>query len=530
MLLNVDPGKATNRTVFTLVGTPEQVIEAAYRAIKTASVLIDMTKHTGEHPRMGATDVCPLIPVSGITVEETLKYAERLAKRVGEELSIPVYLYEYSARNASRKNLATIREGEYEGFSKKIQLSEWKPDYGPSDLNVKSGATVIGVRDFLVAYNINLNTKSTRIANAIAFDVREQGRIKRIGHPVTGEVVVDEAGQPIRIPGTLKSVKAIGWYIEEYDTAQISMNLTDIHQTSLHEAFEEVVKKADERGIRVTGSEIVGMVPKSVLVDAGKYFLKKQKRSLGISEKEIIALAIRSLGLNEIQTFKPEERIIEYMTEDTGLNKLRSLDLDAFADLTASENPAPGGGSIAAYVGTLGAALGAMVANLSANKRGWEDKLDYFSASAESLYIIKDRLIRLVDEDTQAFDQVMVAFALPKNTDAEKTSRKDAIELANIHATDIPLETMKTAFSAFPLLKEMVVEGNQNSVTDAGVGALCALTAIEAAYYNVLINISGLTGEQIKSKYKSEADKILEEAKVFSSDIKTLVLKVILKS
>jgi glutamate formiminotransferase/formiminotetrahydrofolate cyclodeaminase len=496
----------------TFVGTPDEVVEAAFKAIKKASELINMAEHKGEHPRMGATDVCPFIPLANISVEETVEYAKKLAKRVGEELSIPVYLYEYAASREERKNLATIREGEYEGFAKKIQHPDWKPDFGPATFNVRSGATVIGARDFLIAYNVNLNTTSTRIANAIAFDVREQGRVKRKGHPVLGEIEMDELGNPIRIPGTLKSVKAIGWYIEEYGIAQISMNLTNMHVTSVHKAFDEVLAKAQSRGVRVTGSEIVGMVPKSVLIDAGLYFLEKQGRSLGVSEEELIQIAILSLGLNDITDFKPKERIIEYMLEENSHNPLNQLTIRQFANLTAAETPAPGGGSISAYVGALGASLGTMVANLSANKRGWEDKVEFFSGHAFKGQQIKDELLLLVDEDTRAFNQVMAAFAMDKNTDEEKANRKKAIEEANIYAARVPLKVMETAFRAFELVAPMVELGNPNSITDGGVGGLCIRTAIQGAYLNIKTNVSGISNADVKKELLDKAESIMQQA------------------
>ncbi len=513
-LLNVDPGKATNRTVVTFVGDPDSVIEAAFLAIKKAGELIDMCGHSGEHPRMGATDVCPLIPLANITMEETVEYAKKLAKRVGEELKIPVYLYESAASSPERSNLSVIREGEYEGLEKKLQDPKWKPDFGPTEFNKRCGATVIGARDFLIAYNINLNTTSTRIANAIAFDVREQGRVKRIGNPYTGEIETDAEGNPIRIHGTLKAVKAIGWYIEEYGIAQISMNLTNIKITSVHKAFDEVLEKAHARGVRVTGSEIVGMVPKSVLIDAGIYFLKKQKRSLGVSEAEIINIAIKSLGLNDIAPFKPEERVIEFMLDTENAQPLNKLNIKEFANLTASESPAPGGGSIAAYVGALGASLGTMVANLSANRRGWEDKLDFYSDFAYQGQQIKEELLFLVDEDTSAFNKVMAAFGLPKNTDEEKQKRKDAIEAANIYAAEVPLKVMQTAAKSWDLLREMADKGNPNSITDAAVGALCVRTAIEGAHLNIITNANGINTSDKKESLLREAEQIMNEARV----------------
>lgn len=487
-LLDVDPGKATNRTVVTFVGPPDAVIEAAFQSIKKAAELIDMSQHKGEHPRMGATDVCPLVPISGISVEETIKYAEKLGQRVGEELGIPVYLYEYAAKKEDRKNLATIRAGEYEGFAKKIKQDNWKPDYGPSELNAKAGVTAIGVRDFLIAYNVNLNTSSVRRANAIAFDVRDKGRIKREGNPLTGKILRDKDGNALREAGLLKSVKAIGWYIEEYGIAQISMNLTDINVTSLHKAFETVRECANKRGLRVTGSELVGLVPKNVLLDAGKYFLKKQQRSLGIAEAEIIKIAVKSLGLDELSPFDPSKKVIEYMLYDDSKNLLVNKTLVEFADETASESPAPGGGSISAYVGSLGVALGGMVANLSSHKRGWDDKWEYYSNYAEEAQNIKSKLLQLVDEDTNAFNKILAAIRMPKATDDEKKSRKKAIADATKYAIDIPLLVMETAFSSYNVLEEMAETGLSASISDAGVGALCTHAAIEGAYLNVRIN------------------------------------------
>ncbi len=479
-LLNVDPGKATNRTVVTFVGEPEKVIQAAFLAIKKAGELIDMSKQKGEHPRMGATDVCPLIPISNISMEETAEYARQLAKRVGEELQIPVYLYEQAQPNKSRSNLSVIRAGEYEGFFKKIKLPEWAPDFGPAENDVKRGATVIGARDFLVAYNVNLNTTSTRRANAIAFDVREAGR-----------TVNDEHGNPKNIPGTLKSVKAIGWYIEEYGIAQISMNLTNIEVTPVHKAFDEVCDKANVRGIRVTGSELVGLIPLKAMLDAGKYFLRKQKRSVGVSEKELIRIAIKSMGLDELGPFIPEERIIEYLLKDKAASKLVSMSLVEFADETASESPAPGGGSISAYVGSLGASLAGMVANLSSHKKGWDDRWEEFSNWAEKAQVYKDELIRLVDLDTTAFNRIMESFGLPKSTPEEKSARDKAIQDATKYAIEVPFKVMQTALNSMEVIKAMAEIGNPNSVTDAGVAALCARTAVLGAFMNVKINASG---------------------------------------
>ena len=490
-LLNTDPGNATNRTVVTFVGPPAAVCEAAFQAIKKAGELIDMSKHHGEHPRMGATDVCPLVPVAGISMEETAMYAKQLGERVGKELGIPVYLYEYAQSNASRKNLSVIRAGEYEGFFKKITLPEWQPDFGPSVFPAKTGATVIGAREFLVAYNINLNTTSVRRANSIAFDVRETGRVKREGNPITGKIVTDADGNNVYIPGSLKCVKAIGWFIKEYGIAQISMNLVNTAVTPVHIAFDEVCKKAAERGIRVTGSELVGLIPLKSLLDAGVYFLKKQQRSTGVSEKELIKIAVKSLGLDELGAFKPEERIIEYVLRDASKSALVNLSLVDFADETASESPAPGGGSISAYIGSLGVALGTMVANLSAHKPGWDDRWEEFSAWAEKGRLIQNALIKLVDEDTLAFNKIMDAFGLPKNTDEEKKVRTGAIQAATKYAIEIPLKVMELSFQSLEVIEQMALIGNQNSVTDAGEGALCARSAVMGAYLNVRINAKG---------------------------------------
>ena len=524
-ILDIDPGKATNRTVVTLVGSPEAVIEAAFQGIKKASELIDMRKHKGEHPRMGATDVCPLIPVSGITMEQTVKYAKKLGARVAKELNIPVYLYESAATTEERKNLATIRAGEYEGYAEKILKPEWKPDFGEAKFNAKSGATVIGARDFLVAYNINLNTTSTRRANSIAFDVREAGRVKRKGDSVTGEIIKDENGNSVSVPGTLKSVKAIGWYIEEYGIAQISMNLTNINITPVHIAFDEVCKRAEERGIRVTGSELVGVIPKKSLIDAGKYFLNKQQRSIGVSEEELIKIAVKSLGLDELSPFEPKKKIIEYLLESESGKKLVQLDLREFANETASESPAPGGGSISAYMGALGASLGTMVANLSSHKRGWDDRWKEFSEWADKGQQIKDELLKAVDEDTEAFNQIMTAFSLPKNSDDEKKIRSEAIQNATKTAMEVPFRVMQLSASAFPLLKAMVESGNPNSISDAGVGALAIRSAVLGSYLNVKINSSGLKDVAFKEDILKKADLIKNEAIKMESEIISLVEK-----
>lgn len=491
-LLDVDPGAATNRTVVTFVGTPEEVIEAAFQAVKKASEIIDMRQHKGAHPRFGATDVLPLVPVSNITMEETVVFARKLAERIGSELNIPVYCYESAAFDPRRQNLAYCRSGEYEGLKDKISKPEWKPDFGPAVFNEKSGAIAVGARDFLVAINYNLNTTSTRRANAVAFDVREKGRPKREGNPVTGKIVKDEKGETVNIPGTLKACKAIGWFIEEYGIAQVSMNLTNISVTPIHVAFDEVCKKAGERGLRVSGSEIVGLVPKRALIEAGKYFLQKQQRSVGVSEDEIIKIAVKSMGLDDLKPFNPAEKIIEYVLVDKTEKKLVNLSCVAFANETASESPAPGGGSISAYMGALAASLGTMVANLSAHKPGWDNRWEEFSVWAEKGQAIKDELLFLVDEDTAAFNKIMAAFELPKSNDAEKLIRKAAIQDATRYATEIPLRTMKRVLECFDLLYNMVLNGNPNSVTDAGVGALAARAAVLGAGLNVKINASGL--------------------------------------
>lgn len=510
-LLNVDPGKATNRTVVTFVGQPEAVIEAAFLAIKKAGELIDMSKHKGEHPRMGATDVCPLIPIANISMEETAAFAQRLAKRVGEELAIPVYLYEAAQPDKKRNNLSVIRAGEYEGFFKKIKEPEWKPDFGPAEFDAKRGGTVIGARDFLVAYNINLNTTSTRRANAIAFDVREAGRN------------VEENGVKVNKPGTLKSVKAIGWYIEEYGIAQISMNLTNINITPVHIAFDEVCKKAEARGIRVTGSELVGLVPLKSLTDAGKYFLKKQQRSTGVSEKELIKIAVKSMGLDELGPFKPEERIIEYLLADKSSSKLVSMPLTTFADETASESPAPGGGSIAAYVGSLGAALATMVANLSSHKKGWDDRWEEFSNWAEKGEQYKTELLRLVDQDTNSFNQIMTAFGLPKSTDAEKAARTKAIQGATKFAIEIPFKVMQSAYASMEVIKAMAETGNPNSVSDAGVGALCARSSVMGAFMNVRINAAGYADKEFVADILSRGREIENKTIALESEILNVV-------
>ena len=508
-LLDVDPGASTNRTVVTFVGNLDAAVEAAFRAIKKAAELIDMRKHKGAHPRMGATDVCPFIPVSNVSWEEAIECAKRLGKRVDEELKIPVYLYERAARNKSRANLAVIRAGEYEGFSEKIKQPDWKPDFGPAVFNEKSGATVIGVRDFLIAYNVNLNTKSVRRANSVAFDVREQGRVKTEDGAPSGKAVLDGNGDPVRIPGMLKHVKAIGWFVKEYGIAQVSMNLTNIEETPLHVAFDASVEAAAKRGLRVTGSEIVGMVPKKSLVDAGRYFLRKQQWTEGVAEEELIDIAIRSMGLSELKPFIPKEKVIELKIEAAELRPgLAKLNVREFCNETLSDSPAPGGGSVAALMGALGASLGGMVANLSAGKRGWEDQLKYFSDWAVMAQQLKDELLSLVDEDTAAFNKVMVAFGLPKNSREEKAARTAAIEKATKHAAQVPLKVMESAVKSYGLLSEMADKGNPASVSDVGVGALATRACIEGAAMNVRINLGQLKDEKFKIHLQEQVQKM----------------------
>ena len=517
-LLDIDPGKATNRTVITFVGEPKQVIEAAFRLIKKASELIDMSKQTGEHPRFGATDVCPLVPIANISMEETTTYAHQLGARVGEELGISGYYYENAAKQEERKNLATVRSGEYEGLKEKLSDPNWKPDFGPSEYSntvVSSGVTAISARDFLIAYNVNLNTTSTRRANAIAFDIREAGRVKRDGNPITGKKALDSNGEPIRIPGKLKAVKGIGWYIDEYGIAQISYNLTNISITSMHEAFHESVKSATKRGIRVTGSELVGLVPLQAMLDAADFFLIKQERSLGISESDKIKIAIKSLGLDDLKPFNPEERIIEYVMNKDADKKLIDFTIKGFADETASESMAPGGGSISAYVGTLGVSLGTMVANLSAHKAGWDDKWEFYSKWAEKGQAYKKELLFLVDEDTNAFNKIIDGFRLPKSTSEEKEIRKQAIEDATIYATEIPFRVMETAYNSMEVMMAMAKDGLQNSLSDSGVGALCARTAVIGAYFNVRINAKDI-------KDRNFANDILRKAKEIYTNTITL--------
>src|SRR5438034_6274997 len=498
-LLDVDPGASTNRTVVTVVGDPDAAVEAAFRGIKKAAELTDMRKHKGAHPRMGATDVCPFIPVSNVSWEEAIDCANRLGKRVGEELKIPVYLYEKAAKEKSRSNLSVIRAGEYEGFFEKIRQPEWKPDFGPAAFNGKSGATVIGVRDFLVAYNVNLNTKSVRRANSVAFDVREQGRVKTEDGTPWGKPVLDANAEPVREPGMLKHVKAIGWFVKEYGMAQVSMNLTNIEETPLHAAFDACVEAAAKRGLRVTGSEIVGMVPKKCLADAGRYFLRKQQWSEGVSEEELIDIAIRSMGLGELKPFDPKEKVIELKIASAApVSSLAALKMREFCNETLSDSPAPGGGSVAALMGALGASLGGMVANLSAGKRGWDDKIEYFSDWAVKAQQLKDELLSLVDEDTAAFNKVMDAFALPKESAEEKAARSTAIEQATKYAAEVPLKVMETASKSYELLTEMAEKGNPASASDVGVGTLATRACIEGAALNVKINLAQLKDEKFK--------------------------------
>src|SRR6266487_3493176 len=511
-LLDVDPGATTNRTVVTFVGSPEGAVEAAFRAIQKAAELIDMRKHKGAHPRMGATDVCPFVPVSNVSWEEAIACAKQLAKRVGDELNIPVYLYERAAKDKSHSNLSVIRAGEYEGFFEKIKDPAWKPDFGPAVFNEKSGATAVGVRDFLVAYNVNLNTKAVRRANSVAFDVREQGRIKTEDGTPSGKPVLDAKGRPAHIPGMLKHVKAIGWFVEEYGIAQVSMNLTNIEETPLHAAFDACAEAASKRGLRATGSEIVGMVPKKCLMDAGRYFLRKQKWSEGAAEEELIDIAIRSMGLSELKPFDPKEKVIEFKIESAAKKSLLKMNLRQFCNETLSDSPAPGGGSVAALMGALGVSLGGMVANLSAGKRGWDDKLHYFSDWAVKAQQLKDELLLLVDEDTAAFNKVRDAFALPKDSAEEKTARSAAIQAANKHAAEIPLRVMQTACKSYEILTEMANKGNPASISDVGVGLLAVRACIGGAAMNVRINLAALKDEKSKSTLLKELQQIGAES------------------
>ncbi|MBU8892727.1 MAG: glutamate formimidoyltransferase [Bacteroidales bacterium] len=523
-LLDVDPGKATNRTVVTMVGAPDEVCDAAFLAVKKASELIDMRQHKGAHPRFGATDVCPLVPVAGITMEETVEYARKLAKRIGDELNIPVYCYENAALIEERRNLAVCRAGEYEGLKDKLSKPDWKPDFGPAEFNAKAGVTAVCARDFLVAYNVNLNSTSTRRANAIAFDVREKGRVKREGNPVTGKQVLDEKGEKVWIPGSLKSVKAIGWFIDEYGVAQISMNLTNISVTPVHIAYDEVFKKALDRGIRVSGSELVGLIPLQAMIDAGKYFLRKQNRSVGIPEKDIIKIAVKSMGLDDLYEFIPEEKIIEYkLAADQKIMQLVDMSLKEFADETASESPAPGGGSVSAYMGAMGVALGTMVANLSAHKRGWDDRWEEFSDWAEKGMQYQTELVNLVDEDTIAFNKIMEAFSLPKKSDEEKEKRNQAIEDATKNAILVPFKVMEVSYKALELIKAMAEIGNTNSVSDAGVGALAIRSCIKGAFLNVKINSTDLKDVYFVQTVSEKALEIEQK----TEEMEKVILKIV---
>ena len=518
-LLDVDPGKATNRTVVTFVGGPDAVVEAAFRAIKKAGELIDMRKHSGEHPRMGATDVCPFVPVANASMEDCIACAKALGERVGKELSIPVYLYENAASAEHRRNLASVRSGEYEGIADKIGKAEWKPDFGPATFNEKSGNTAIGARDFLVAYNVNLNTTSTRRANSVAFDVREQGRVDPSG-------AKDASGEAVRIPGTCKAVKAIGWYIEEYGLAQVSMNLTNISITPVHIAFDECVKSAYNRGMRVTGSELVGLIPLQAMLDAGKYFLEKQQRSTGVSEEELIHIAIKSMGLDELTPFDPKEKIIEYkLRGGANTGRLVGMNLRTFANETASESVAPGGGSISAYAGALGISLATMVANLSSHKRGWDERWKEFSDWAEKGQRLKDELLHLVDEDTEAFNHIMQAFGMPKGSPEEKAARSAAIQEATKYAIEIPFRVMQLSLESMHVAKAMAETGNPNSVTDAGVGGLCARTAVIGAHMNVLTNAAGLKDKDFLDRILPEAQRMTNEAEALEQEIRAIVIR-----
>ena len=530
-LLDVDPGASTNRTVVTFVGSPDSVVEAAFHGIKKAADLIDMRKHKGAHPRMGATDVCPFIPVSDVSWEEVISCANRLAERVADELKIPVYLYDKAAKNKSRSNLSVIRAGEYEGFFEKIKQPEWKPDFGPGVFNEKSGATVIGVRDFLVAYNANLNTKSTRRANSVAFDVREQGRVQTEDGTAWGKPVLNAGGEPVRIHGKLKHVKAIGWFVKEYGIAQVSMNLTNIEETPLHAAFDACAESAASRGLRVTGSEIVGMVPKKCLIDAGRHFLKKQRWSQGASEEELIEIAIRSMGLSELKPFDPTEKVIEFKIQSANPgDSLVKMNLREFCNETLSDSPAPGGGSVAAMMGALGASLGGMVANLSAGKRGWDDKLEYFSDWAVKAQRLKDELLALVDEDTTAFNNVMKAFGLPRDSAEEKAARSAAIEQATKFAAEVPLKVMETAFKSYELLAEMAEKGNPASISDVGVGALASRACIEGAALNVRINLGQLKDKKFKDEIAGKVRNLSADSEAKFKEITQVVEKQLSKS
>ena len=521
-LLDVDPGVATNRTVVTFVGSPDAVVDAAVAAVGRASELIDMRDHTGEHPRFGATDVCPLVPVSGVTMEETVAHADTLAERLATEHGLTVYCYEHAAHSAGRRNLATVREGEYEGLAARLENPEWAPDYGPAEFNARSGATAVGARGFLVAYNINLNTTSTRRANAIAFDVRERGRVKRIGDPLTGEIERDADGNKVWLPGTLKAVKGIGWFIEEYGIAQISMNLTDIDVTPVHVAFDEVCRVAAERGVRVTGSELVGLIPLSAMLDAGRHYLRKQQRSTGVSDAELIKIAVASLGLNELTPFDPDEKIIEYAIDD-GTDRLAAMTVREFVEETASESVAPGGGSVAANVGALGAALGTMVANLSAHKRGWDSRWEEFLEWADRGKACHDELLGLIDKDTEAFNGIMAAFGMPSGSEAEQRDRDEAIQEATIAAIEVPMRVMEVSLASMEVIRAMAEIGNPASASDAGVGALCARTAVLGAFLNVAINVPGLTDEQMRTDYLGRGEALRDQAVAQEAEVLSIV-------
>ena len=522
-LLDVDPGRATNRTVVTFAGSPDDVVEAAVRCVRKASELIDMSKHSGEHPRFGATDVCPLVPISGVTMEETVEYARELARRLGEEVGLTVYCYEQAAARPERRNLADVRSGEYEGLPEKLADPDWAPDFGPAEFNPSSGATAVGARDFLVAYNVNLNTTSTRRANAIAFDVREKGRMKRDGDPITGDVVRDADGNPVWVSGSLTSVKAIGWYIDEYSIAQISMNLTNILVTPVHVAFDECVERARDRGVRVTGSELVGLIPLQAMLDAGRYFLRKQHRSTGVSDSELIKIAVKSMGLDELSEFDLKKNIVEYVLADESTPKLVDKSLREFVEETASESPAPGGGSVAAALGALGAALGTMVANLSSHRRGWDDRWEEFSDWAERGKASREELIRLVDEDTEAFNAILAAHRLPQGNEKERDARETAIETATNHAIEVPMRVMDVSLEAMETIKAMADIGQKTSASDAGVGALCARAAIRGAYLNVRINVKDLADASAASGYLDRGAQIEKRATEMERDILELV-------
>lgn len=522
-LLDVDPGKSTNRTVYTFAGAPEAVCEAAYRAAEVGTSQIDMSRHRGEHPRFGALDVCPFVPIAGISMEETAQWAHRLARRLGEELGLTIYCYSEAAKKPERRDLSVVRAGEYEGLPKKLATADGQPDYGPGRFNAKSGATAVGARKILIAYNVNLNTTSVRRANSVAFDVRERGRIKRIGDPINGEIVRREDGSPVYEPGVLKDVKAIGWFIEEYGFAQVSMNLTDMDSTPLHVAFDATCEKAWDRGIRVTGSELIGLVPLQALLDAGKFFLEKQQRSAGVSDAELIRVAVKSMGLDELAPFNPSEKIIEYALRDPSKKVLAEMSVREFVEETGSESPAPGGGSISAAMGAMGASLGTMVANLSSHKRGWDERWAEFGAWAEKGKAVYARLLQLIDDDTDAFNGLMAAFAMPKGTDEEKAVRSNAIQAATKVAIEVPLEVMKVSLSAMDVLHAMASEGNPNSVSDAGVGALAARSAVLGAHLNVKINCGGLKDEGYVESVLRVADDLAQQAQTREAEILAVV-------